>query len=157
MTTTDNEQWVLSVCAKQAPSFDKVCEILEGKGVNISPRDYIAACKSNNLNPDIDPVFIKIAESTVTADDVNLVLEDVVDAVRERIMRRVRKSVTKGHITHGGKQRLGGERMDGRVKPKRDRSDNTQKHGRGTHGHDKSTKRQRAKAKSSARNGSVTT
>jgi len=149
MAETNKFEWVLSVCTKQAPSFEKVQEILEEKGVKITPRDYIIACKENNLTPDIDPVFVKIAESTATLEDVNMLLEDVGDAVRERILRRVRKSATKGHITHGGRQKLGGERMSGRVTPKRKRSGHTQDHGRGEHGHDKSTEQQQRDAKSS--------
>ena len=70
-------------------------------------------------------------------------LEDVVDAVRERIKRRTRISPTDSHITHGGRQRLGSPNIKGRVSPKRKRSTHTQDHGRAKHGHDKSTEQQR--------------
>lgn len=146
MAETNKPEWVLAVCAKQAPRFEKVQEILEGKGVRITPRDYLDACKYNGLNPDIDPIYVKIAEGSATIEDVNLLLEDVASSVRDRIQRRVRKSPTAGHITHGGRQKLGGGRPSGRVNPKRKRSGHTQEHGRGEHGHDKSTDKQRQRA-----------
>jgi len=143
MAKTNKSDWVLAVCTGQAPAFEKVQEILEEKNIQITPRDYIEACQRNGLNPDIDPTFIKIAEGSATLEDVNLLLEDVASSVRDRIQRRIRKNPTKGHITPGGHQKLGNIRPSGRVNPKRKRSGHTQEHGRGEHGHDKSTDSQR--------------
>ena len=144
-------EWISTVCATQAPSFEKVQKILEEKGVKITPRDYIEACKYNNISPDIDDIYIKIVEGNVTIDDINLVLEDIASSVRDRIQRRVRKNPTSGHITHDGHQRLGSERMSARTNPKRKRDNDTQSHGRGNRGHDRSTKKQRRR--SNSRNG----
>lgn len=148
MVEKNKSEWVLAAFTKQAASFEKIQETLEEKGIIITPKDYLAACKQNGLIPDIDPVFVKIDEQTVTLEDINLLLEDVATSVEERINRRIRKSPTKGHITHGGRQRLGGERMQARVGPKRKRSGHTQSHGRGEHGHDKSTDEQRKNSSS---------
>lgn len=146
MADESKSQWVLSILSKQAPKFEKIQEILEAKNIIITPKDYIEACKINHLDPDIHPTFIKIVESTATIEDINMLLEDVADSVHDRIQRKVRKSASKSHITHGGHQKLGGERMAGRVAPKRKRSGHTQSHGEGEHGHDKSTKKQRRSA-----------
>lgn len=151
MAETNKPGWILAICTGQAPRFEKVQEILEEKGVQITPKDYLDACKHNGLNPDIDPIYVKIAEGSATLEDINLVLEDVASSVRDRIQRRVRKSPTAGHITPGGHQKLGNIRPKGRVNPKRKRDGDTQSHGRGEHGHDKSTEEQRRK--SDARNG----
>lgn len=139
---------ISNTLTNHAPSFDRVFELMQESGVEISPSDYISACKSHNMVPDIDQVFIKIAESTATIEDLNMLLEDVGDAVRERILRRTRKNVTKGHQTHGGHQKLSGPNVAGRTTPKRKRSGHTQSHGRGKHGHDRSTNTQRQNARS---------
>lgn len=149
----ENKQWVLCEFTKQAPSFEKVEESLQEKGVQITPSDYLQACKENGLTPDIHQVFVKIDEGAATLEDVNLILCDIGSAVQERIMRRIRKSPTEGHITHGGRQRLGGASMAGRTSPKRKRSGHTQEHGRGEHAHDRSTKKQRRSARSLDENG----
>jgi hypothetical protein len=143
----DKLQWVLSTFTKQAPPFEKIQDILEEKEIKITPRDYIEACKVNGLTPDIHPTYVKIAESTATVEDINLLLEDVTDSVKDRIQRKVRKNVTASHISHGGHQKLGGESMIGRTAPKRKRSGKTQSHGRGKHGHDRSTDKQRRSAR----------
>ena len=148
MAETNKSEWVRCTFTQQAASFEKVQEILEEKGVEITPKDYIEACKANGLTPDINPVFVKIAEGTATLEDVNMLLEDVGASVEERIQRRIRRTPSKGHITHGGHQRLGGVRMKARTNPKRKRSGHTQSHGRGEHGHDKSTDEQRRNAES---------
>lgn len=137
------EEWILCEFTKIAPSFEKIEENLKEKGVTITPQEYLKACKINGLTPDIHEVFVKIDESTVTLEDVNLILCDIGNAVQERILRRIRKSPTEKHITHGGHQKLGGASLAGRTTPKRKRSGHTQKHGRGEHAHDRSTKKQR--------------
>lgn len=142
----ENKDWILCSFTKIAPSFEKIEEHLAEKGVVITPNDYINACKQNNLQPDIHPIFIKIDESSVTLEDINIVLEDIGDAVKERVLRKFRKSPGKSHTTHSGHQRLGGTTMAGRVTPKHKRSGHTQSHGRGKHAHDRSTKKQRRSA-----------
>lgn len=153
MAEQNTKNWIKSICAQQAPSFEKVRIILEEKGVMITPKEYIIACSENGLKPDIDIVYIKLMESTATIDDVNMLLEDVVDSVRDRIQRKVRKNPTSGHITHGGHQKLGSTSMLSRTSPKRKRDDSTQSHGRSEHGHDKSTKKQRRNSKTTTTNG----
>lgn len=153
MVEQNAKSWIKSVCAQQAPNFEKVYAILEEKGVIITPKEYITACSESGLQPDIDVVYIKLMESTATIDDVNMLLEDVVDSVRDRIQRKVRKNPTSGHITHGGHQRLGNVSMSSRTSPKRKRDDSTQSHGRSEHGHDKSTRKQRRNAKTTITNG----
>ena len=143
----NNQEWILCKFAKIAPSFEKIEESLAEQGIIITPSDYLQACRLNGLEPDIHPTFVKINESSVTIEDINMLLEDVGDAVRERILRKARKTPGKGHITHSGHQKLGGVRMAGRVTPKRKRSRNTQSHGRGEHAHDRSTKTQRRSAR----------
>jgi len=138
----NKEKWIASRFTSFAPSFEKIQESLDEKGISISPKDYINACRSNNLIPDIDPIYVMIDEGTATLDDVNLVLEDVASAVADRIKRRTRKSPTAGHISHSGHQSLSLPNLSGRTTPKRKRSDHTQKHGRSKHGHDKSTRTQ---------------
>jgi hypothetical protein len=154
MAEQNKQEWVLCEFTKIAPSFEKVEENLKEKGVIITPSDYIKACKTNGLIPDIHQTFVKIDESTATLEDVNLILCDVGSAVQERILRRIRKNPTEKHITHGGHQKLGGPNLAGRTTPKRKRSGHTQSHGRGEHAHDRSTKTQRRSARSVDESGS---
>ncbi len=147
MVEQNKEKWVLCEFTSIAPSFEKVEESLKTKGIIITPGDYLTACKLNGLVPDIHQTFIKINESTATLEDINLILCDVGSSVQERILRRIRKSPTAGHITHGGHQKLGGTSMAGRTTPKRKRSGHTQSHGRSEHAHDRSTKKQRRNAR----------
>ena len=139
----EHKQLILCEFTKQAPSFDRIEETLQEKGVQITPNDYLKVCKENGLTPDIHQTFVKIDEGVATLEEVSLLLCDIGSSVQERILRRVRKSPTEGHITHGGHQKLGGATMSGRVTPKRKRSGHTQKHGRGEHAHDRSTTKQR--------------
>lgn len=128
------------------PSYETVSKHMAEKGHDITIKEYIESCKKNSLIPDVDDVYIKIVEGNATLEDINMILEDVVDSVEERIKRKTRINVTDRHISHGGKQRLGGSRMSGRVNPKKSRSDHTQEHGASKHAHDRSTKTQRRKA-----------
>ncbi len=150
-----NKDWILCAFTKIAPSYEKIEEQLAEKGVSISPNDYLAACTQNNLIPDIHPTFIKINESSATLEDINILLEDIGDAVRERVLRKFRKSPGKSHTTHSGKQRLGNFSMSGRVTPKHKRSGHTQSHGRGKHAHDRSTKQQRRSARNVNESGHI--
>jgi len=147
MVTENKQEWVLCEFSKIAPSFEKIEESLKEKGIIISPSDYLQACKTNGLTPDIHQTFIKINEGVATLEDINLILCDVGSSVQERILRRVRKNPTEKHLTHGGHQRLSGPNLSGRITPKRSRSGHTQSHGRGKHAHDRSTKKQRRTAR----------
>jgi hypothetical protein len=134
------------ILTSRSPSYDLVYDLMKESGHELTIREYINSCKKNSLIPDIEQEYIKIAEGDTTLEELNAILEDVVDSVEERIKRKTRVNPTSKHITHGGKQRLGGARMAGRVNPKKSRSSNTQKHGSSSHAHDRSTKTQRKNA-----------
>lgn len=137
-----------SILHAVAPAFEVVEEMAEEQGVQVTPQQYLEACRENGKRPDIHASYLKIFEGTATIEDVEVLLEDAVEAVADRIQRRVRRTPSAGHITHGGHQRLGGPNVSGRVTPKRRRSGHTQSHGRGKHAHDKSTDEQQRNADS---------
>lgn len=95
------------------------------------------------------PIFSKIAEGTVTADDFNqLISEATPEAVRDRVRRRTTINPSSSHIdSPSGHQSMTLPNFAGRVQPKREKSNQTQMTGRGKAAHKQSTRTQRRKAK----------
>lgn len=144
---TNKTEFLNVLLTSRSPSYESVKDLMSQNGHDVTIKEYIETCKKNSLIPDIDDIYINIVEGKTTIEDINIILEDVVDSVAERIKRKTRVNPTSKHISHGGKQKLGGSRMAGRVNPKKSRSDNTQKHGSSEHAHDRSTKSQRRRSK----------
>lgn len=101
------------------------------------------------MSTDDHPIFKKIEEGTVTADDFNsLIAEATPEATRDRMRRRSIKNATDSHQDNAdGHQPLDLPTFADRVQPKRERSNNTQMHGRGKMGHRHSARSQRGKPK----------
>jgi hypothetical protein len=93
---------------------------------------------------DNHPIFQKITEGTVTANDFNLLIQEAVpEGMRERLRRRTARNVTDSHTDEEGHQPLDGPVFADRIQPKREREGKTQMHGRGRTAHRASARTQR--------------
>lgn len=102
---------------------------------------------------DTHPIFTKITEGTVTADDFNkLIQEAVPECLRDRVRRHTIKNATDSHQEPDtGHQPLDLPTFADRVQPKRERQNSSQMHGRGKLGHRHSTRAQRQHTESKRR------
>lgn len=94
------------------------------------------------------PIYQKISEGTVTAEDFNKLLSEATpESLRDRVRRRImpQRDNLKSHQDKEGHSDLKLPKFADRVQPKRKPSGNTQMHGRGKVGHRHSTKTQRKK------------
>jgi len=97
-------------------------------------------------------IFQKISEGTVTADDFNsLINEATPEALRDRVRRGANIDTTRGHLDDDGHQAMSGPSFNARIKPKREKADNTQMQGGGKAAHRKSTRTQRRKARTESK------
>jgi hypothetical protein len=90
------------------------------------------------------PIYQKITEGTVTADDFNkLIQEATPESVRDRVRRRTSRNETDEHQDgETGHQPLTLPNFSDRVQPKRKPENSSQMHGRGKLGHRHSARTQ---------------
>lgn len=94
------------------------------------------------------PIFRKIEEGTVTADDFNrLISEATPESLRDRVRRHTTRNVTDSHIDDEGHQKLKPPKFADRVQPKREKANNTQMHGQGKAAHRRSARTQKRNAR----------